>query len=306
MQTITGKTKLLGVFGHPISHTLSPIMHNALLEHLNIDAAYLPLPCEPARLEDAVRGFRALGFVGANVTIPFKEAMLKYVDELSEISKFMGSVNTLYWKDGIVGETLCGTTTDALGALSNLREHGVTYAKKRVAILGNGGTARALAFALTHLPKLGIGLDLVPQSLVVYGRNLSKVQALVNELNKAREGEMSSQTIQAAQLQDFASNALSIDIIINATSVGMTPNVNEAPIDTSSLLASHTVYDIVYTPAETLLLREAKARGCTVVSGIGMLIHQGAVSFEHWFPERKTEIKVSVMQKAINNFRKTP
>jgi shikimate dehydrogenase len=293
MPKINGKTKLLGVFGCPVSHSLSPVMHNALLDALGIDAVYLPLPCSPEQLPQAVAGFRALGFVGANVTIPFKEAMVHLVDELTPIAKFMGSVNTLFWKEG----KLCGTTTDSYGALQNLAENGVSLQGRKVALLGNGGASRALAFALLD-PAAAVR----PASVTLFGRDLNKVQALSADLRAVGLG--SGPQLDFSTLDQFPERATEFDLLINGTSVGMAPHLEEIPVPPQALHGGMVVYDIVYTPAETRLLREAKAIGCKVVPGMGMLVHQGALSFANfWFPQYSTRVDTQIMRNAIEAFR---
>lgn len=286
---IDGKTKILGVFGNPVSHTLSPVMQNALLHHLGINATYLPFPCDPARLAEAVQGLRALGFVGANVTIPFKETMVHLVDDLTPIARFMGSVNTLFWENG----KLMGTTTDAYGALNNLAEHGHQVEGQHIALLGNGGASRALAFAL---------LQKSPASVTILGRDSQKLATLCSELESA--GLTTSPRF--ATLDAFPTLASQFTMLINGTSVGMAPQTEAIPVEPGALHAGMVVYDIVYTPAETRLLREARLRGCATVPGIGMLIHQGALSFEHWFPDAIQDRKaaVAVMRQAIDAYRK--
>lgn len=289
MPQIDGHTQLLGVFGHPIGHSLSPIMHNALLQAQGIPAVYIPLHTLPQHLEAAVAGFRALGFVGANVTLPFKEPMVHCVDELTPISQFMGSVNTLFWKEG----KLWGTTTDPYGALQNLLEHGVNPAGKRVALLGNGGASRAIAFALLSPPELpGCG---APESVTLFGRDPQKVNALAQDLRAAGLGNHPQ--LHTALFSEFPNQAPSIDLVINGTSVGMAPHIHESPIPAMALHAQMVVYDIVYNPMQTQLLQDAASQGCHTVGGLGMLVHQGALSFNHWFPGMAN---VQVMRDALH------
>ncbi|HSQ41969.1 MAG TPA: shikimate dehydrogenase [Fibrobacteraceae bacterium] len=285
---ITGKTRLLGIFGHPVGHSLSPVMHNALLTHLNIDAVYVPIPCAPDKLREAMAGFRAIGFLGANVTIPFKEAMVPLVDRLTPIAQFMGSVNTLFWRDGL----LWGTTTDPYGALRNLKEHEVDLSGRNVALLGNGGASRALAFALLE-PQA----KRKPRRVCLFGRNADKVRVLVDTLRAAGLGE--EPLLEWKNLDSYPQCAQDFDLLINGTPVGMTPKENAIPVPPESLHPQQVVFDFVYQPEETLLLREARAHGCVTVPGIGMLIHQGALSFQHWFPEYADKVDVAVMQAAI-------
>lgn len=285
MVPISGKTELLCVFGNPIAHSLSPAMHNALFAHFQIPAVYVPLSPALHLLAEAIQGFRAMNFRGANVTIPFKEAVIPLVDEVSPISKFTGSVNTLYWKNGIIGETLVGTTTDPYGALRNLEEHGISVQNKRTALLGNGGAARAIAFALLQEKA----------NLTLVSRDKIKGEQLVQQLKSAFPEF--SESIAYCPLTDFEAIASEIEIVINATSVGMSPHENASPVSCKALCSNTTVYDIVYHPEDTLLLKAAKAKGCKVIGGKGMLVHQGAVSFEYWFPGIKAD--VSIMKQAI-------
>lgn len=269
---LNGKSETLCIFGNPIGHSKSPLMHNALFEALGINAAYVPFSPEPEKLADAISGFRALKIRGANVTIPYKTPVMELVDELSDISKFTGSVNTLYWKGGIVGGTLCGTTTDPYGCIRNMEEFGVDVSGKKVALLGNGGAAKAIAYTLVEKSC----------KLTIVCRSLEKGKALADSLNRAFDGK--APVVAAVTFDDFASVTDSIEIIINATPVGMTPNVDETPLPAEHLRASQVVYDIVYSPLYTKLLNQAKEVGCKVVTGEGMLVHQGIESFRKWFP----------------------
>ena len=270
-------------------------MHNALFKALGINARYLPHAPEPENFADAIRGFRAMDFRGANVTIPYKTEFMgddgspRLVDELSDISKFTGSVNTLYWKDCIVGGTLCGTTTDPYGCIRNLEEHGVHVCDKRVALLGNGGAAKAIAFTLVEQKN----------KLTVVCRNSEKGQALADSLNTHFKGA----DVKVSTFADFESISADFDIIINATSVGMTPNENESPLPAECLHAGQVVCDIVYAPPRTKLLQMAEANGCKVVTGEGMLVHQGIESFRKWFPKetenRTTEELARIMREGM-------
>ena len=301
MASINGKTETLCIFGHPVAHSKSPAMHNALFDALGINAAYLPYAPEPENFAKAIEGFKAMKFRGANVTIPYKteffnaDGSARLVDELSEISKFTGSVNTLYWKDGIVGGTLCGTTTDPYGCIRNLEEHGVNLTGRKIALLGNGGAANAIAFALVQQHN----------KLTIVCRTKEKGQALADRLNKHFEigilaHEMEDPDIRTPQFfevqvttfANFASISAHFDIIINATSVGMSPNVDESPLTEDSLHEGQVVCDIVYTPPRTKLLQMAETKGCKVVTGEGMLVHQGLESFKKWFP-KETENKTN-------------
>ena len=275
-------------------------MHNALFDALGINAAYLPYAPEPENFAQAIEGFKAMKFRGANVTIPYKTEFFnaddsaRLVDELSEISKFTGSVNTLYWKDGIAGGTLCGTTTDPYGCVRNLEENGVELTSRKIALLGNGGAANAIAFTLVEQEN----------ELTIVCRTKEKGEALANSLNKFfQSSEVRAQgknfkSVQVTTFADFASISANFDIIINATSVGMSPNIDASPLTSDCLHEGQVVCDIVYTPPHTKLLQMAEAKGCKVVTGEGMLVHQGLESFKKWFP-KETENKTNEELTAI-------
>ena len=292
MASINGKTETLCIFGHPVAHSKSPAMHNALFDALGINAAYLPYAPEPENFAEAIKGFKAMKFHGANVTIPYKteffnaDGSARLVDELSEISKFTQSVNTLYWKDGIVGGTLCGTTTDPYGCVRNLEENGVNPTSKKIALLGNGGAAKAIAYTLVEQKN----------KLTIVCRSRDKGQALADGLNQVFASKAAN--VEVATFADFASISANFDIIINATSVGMSPNIDESPLTSECLHEGQVVCDIVYTPPRTKLLQMAEANGCKVVTGEGMLVHQGLESFKKWFP-KETENKTNEELTAI-------
>ena len=270
---MNGKTETLCVFGHPIAHSKSPLMHNALFKALGINAAYLPYGPEPENFAQAIQGFRAMKFRGANITIPYKTPVMELVDELSPISKFTGSVNTLYWKDGIVGGTLCGTTTDPYGCIRNLEENGIQPKNTTIALLGNGGAAKAIAYTLLEQGN----------KLAIVCRNKEKGDALASALNPLFKG---SEKISVFSFQEFSKVSKDYKIIINATSVGMTPNEDETPLGSDSLNPGQTVCDIVYAPPKTKLLKLAAEKGCKTITGEGMLVNQGLESFKKWFPEQ--------------------
>jgi len=293
LASINGKTETLCIFGHPVAHSKSPLMHNALFKELGINAAYLPYAPEPENFADAIKGFRAMKFRGANVTIPYKTQFIdaetgepRLVDELSPISRFTGSVNTLYWKDGIVGGTLCGTTTDPYGCIRNLEEHGVEPSNTTVALLGNGGAAKAIAYTLVEQHN----------KLTIVCRSREKGEALAKGLGDG---------VQVVTFSEFADVSANNKIIINATSVGMSPNVDESPLPAECLHSDQVVCDIVYTPPRTKLLQMAEAKGCKVVTGEGMLVHQGLESFKKWFPaetaNQTTSFLVNVMRKGLQD-----
>jgi shikimate dehydrogenase len=265
---ITAQTKVLGVLGYPLKHTLSPLIQNYALQKAGIDAVYMALPCPPEQLESALQGIRAFGFTGVNVTIPYKEAIIPFIDEVSDAARFMGSVNTLYWNQN----KLCGTSTDGYGAIANLKAHGIETNSRNICILGNGGSARAIIYEILtqHSPK----------SLCILGRSLEKLELLCNEFNSLQNNPVIA---TFSLLENFTAMSPEFDLIINTTSCGMHPHTQTCAIDTSSLGPAHIVYDIVYNPKRTLLLHNAKQQGAQIVEGAGMLVHQGAKAFRYWF-----------------------
>jgi shikimate dehydrogenase len=267
---ITGTTRLVGLLGHPVEHSLSPEMHNNALRALAKDAVYLPLPVAPENLREAVAALRAFNFIGANVTIPHKHAVIKYLDSLSPACTMIQACNTIINRDG----KLHGETTDPEGMLKPLQEHFSISSAARICILGNGGSARTAAFALALLDS--------PPSLVIAGRSLERVEPLVEELRVKTEILVNGYLINSPE---FNSAVKSMDVVINCTPVGMYPNLITCPLDTDQLRRGTLVYDNIYNPQETVLLRKAAARGCKILGGREMLIEQARASFKLWFGE---------------------
>ena len=278
---ISGATKIVGIFGWPVAHSFSPRMHNAAFRALGLDYAYVPLPAPPEKLEEAIRGFRAMGFRGANVTIPHKEKVLPFLDGLSPLSEKMGTVNTLYWE----GDRLMGTTTDPWGALANLKQAGFDAQNQDIALIGCGGAARAISFgfACEH-PEM-------PITVVFRREDADQAQRLQRELLDKTEAAVS-----LFPLEDFERRAGNFELVVNATPVGMSPFDDATPFPTTMLHAGQCVLDIVYNPRRTRLLNEAQRRGCKTVEGIGMLLNQGAKSFELWTGR---EAPIDAMKRAL-------
>jgi len=278
---ISGKTRVCGVIGDPIEHTLSPTIHNAAFNHLKLDFVFLAFRVKAADLENAVRGMRGLGIHGLNVTMPHKSTVIAYLDEVDPAVKFLGSANTILNKNG----KLSGFNTDGVGALKALRENGTELSEKKVLLLGAGGAAKAIAFALAE--EVG--------ELVVLNRAAEKARELAEAL-----GRMFNKKVVGGSLSPdaIAKNLRDSDILINATSVGMKPNLSQSLVAPQWLRSDLTVMDIVYNPVETKLAEDAKAAGAKVISGVEMLIYQGAASFEIWTGRAAP---IEVMQKAALN-----
>ena len=250
--TIDGATQVYGLLGRPVAHSLSPAMHNAAFREMGINAVYVAFPV--ADLAQAVAGLRGLKIPGVSVTIPFKEEIIPLLDDLEPQAAKIGAVNTVVNRDG----RLVGHNTDWLGALLALEEK-TGIAGRRFLILGAGGAAKAIAFALQE--KGG--------QVAITDVDQDKALALSRKLWV--------EVVAPGYLAEYPA-----DVLINATPVGMEPNSAEIPLDPAFLDRYGVVMDIVYRPLETRLLQEARGRGCQVIDGLRMLIHQGAAQFELW------------------------
>lgn len=256
---------LLGVMGDPIAHSKSPAMHNAALKAAGVHGMYMPLHVHPDQLEAAVRGITALGYRGVNVTIPHKEQVMQYLDVIDESARLIGAVNTIVNENG----TLTGYNTDGIGYVRSLKEKAVPQIEgKRIAVLGAGGAARGVVYALA-LEK--------PGQISILNRTADRAVSLAADLQSYDIGNISGGGMQDAQAVLAAA-----DIVINTTAAGMHPHMDEVPVDPAWIREGAAVSDLIYNPLETRLLRESRLRGCTVHGGLGMFVYQGAVAFEHW------------------------
>jgi shikimate dehydrogenase len=267
---LTGKTTVVGLIGWPVSHSVSPPMHNAAFTALGLDWCYVPLPVptEPSeRIGEAVRGLRALGLRGANVTIPHKQAVMPYLDQLSPAALAIGAVNTIRVGDD---GTLVGDNTDAPGFIADLGDHSVDPAGQRVIVLGAGGSARAIVYGLAAAGA---------SEIVIFNRSQEKATSLSGQM-QALFPRCAVMTHSQDQLALIAQRS---QLIVNTTSLGMTPNVETTPWpDELSFQSQQVVYDLVYNPRQTRLLQKASADGARAIGGIGMLFWQGAIAFELW------------------------
>lgn len=249
---INGHTKIYGILGRPVTHSLSPAMHNAAFGKLGINAVYVPFPV--ADLPRAVAGIRGLALGGASVTIPFKEEIMPLLDELDPLAARMGAVNTVVNREG----RLCGYNTDWLGAVTALKAQSA-IAGEQVLVLGAGGAARAIAFGILENGGRVTITDLDAPRAATLARELAVAAIPLNAL-----GQCPASTL------------------INATPVGMAPDLEGLPLEPDLLDRFTLVMDIVYRPLLTRLLREAQARGCRIIDGLQMLIHQATAQFELW------------------------
>lgn len=271
-------TLLLGVMGDPIGHSKSPAMHNIALEAAGIPGMYVPLHVKPEDLVEAVKGAKALGFSGFNVTIPHKVEMLKLMDELDESAVCCGAVNTVVIQDG----KLKGYNTDGIGYIRSLKEElDSDLIGKHITILGAGGAARGVVYALLHEQ---------PASVTIINRTLNNAEQLVAEFSSDHL------QLQSGSYDHLDKVLPHTDILINTTSIGMSPNIEETPLDQALIPEGIIVSDLIYNPLETRFLREAKSRRCTIVGGLGMFIYQGAYAYEYWTGQ---PAPVSLMRSAL-------
>ncbi|TET17459.1 MAG: shikimate dehydrogenase [Dehalococcoidia bacterium] len=266
-RVISGKTRICGIIGDPIEHTMSPVMHNAAFNQLGIDYLYVPFRVRKEELGKAIGGMRALNIRGLNVTIPHKVAVIPFLDELDPLAEKINAVNTIANDEGI----LTGYNTDATGFLQALLDREVELEGKNMVILGAGGASRAISFILAERGA----------HLIILNRLLELDWA---EELASRISQIFTKEVEALELTD--ENLVKVlekaDILVNATSVGMSPNVDEIPVPANLLKPSLIVFDIVYNPIKTRLLREAEAAGAETIGGLDMLVWQGALAFEKW------------------------
>lgn len=275
---ISGNTRVCAVIGDPIEHSLSPAIQNAAFSALGLDFVYTAFRVKTSEVKDALVGMRVLGIAGFNVTMPLKEAVIPHLDELDENARFLNSVNTIHNRDG----KLFGYSTDGTGALKALKENGADPKGKRVVLLGSGAAARAIAYALVQ----------ETDELVVLNRTVSGAEKLAETLRRKFNRKIVADLLAPEVVKGQVGGS---DILVNATCVGMKPHVHQSLIAPDSLKVDLTVMDIVYNPVETKLARDAKAVGAKVISGVEMLIYQGAASFEIWTGK---QAPVQVMRKA--------
>lgn len=259
---LSGEARLAGVLGWPISHSLSPRLHGHWLREYRVDGAYLPLKVEPEKLPEALRGLIALGFRGANVTLPHKERALELCAEVTERAARIGAVNTLVVRDG----HLEGDNSDSFGFLENLKERADAWQPEQgpAVVLGAGGAARAILVAL---------LDAGVPEIRLLNRTRSRAESLAEDLGGP---------IQPLDWGSWERALEGAALLVNTTSLGMQ---GQPPLDIEldALPRSALVNDIVYVPLETRLLAAARVRGNPVVDGLGMLLHQARPGFESWF-----------------------
>lgn len=263
------KLKLFALIGDPVGQSLSPAMHNAAFRALGLNCAYITLRVPKPTLANAIAGVRALGIAGLNVTIPHKISIISLLDELDESANLVGAVNTVKNNRG----KLIGFNTDGEGALRALEEKIGSVKGKEVVLLGAGGAARAIAFSLAR----------VGARLTIANRTVPRAQALASAVEQKLSTNVKVASLNRAELTKALKN---VDVLINATSVGMHPKIDKTLVRANMMRRGLVVYDIVYQPLRTKLLREARRAGGKTIDGLGMLVHQGALAFEIWTGKR--------------------
>jgi len=269
---INGRTKITGIFGYPIEHTLSPAMHNAAFEDLNLNYCYVPFLVHPDLLEKAVLAIKAMNICGLNITIPHKEKVMPFLDEVNEEASFIGAVNTIVNSDS----KLTGYNTDGRGFMQSLSENGISTEGKEIVIIGAGGASRAISYYLSQKAK----------ALYLYDIDKGKVDKLADDLRKIRKN---------VSIAEDISNIDRFDVIINATPLGLKKE-DPLPFNTSRLKKEQIVCDLIYK--KTRLFEQAEEKGCIALDGLGMLLWQGIFAFELWTGKKPP---VETMRNALMN-----
>ncbi len=260
---INSKTRLLCLIGNPVEHSVSPQMHNAVFKSMGLDFSYVSFNVN--NLSDAMKGVRALGIRGGNITLPHKTGVKKYLDVCEELSTGMNAVNTFVNDKGV----LKGFNTDGLGAVKALEDEGIRIKGEKVAIVGAGGASKSISYVIAGKK---------PREIVILNRTPEKAESIRKAIGKfgvkAKALELSRKNIKTE-----LSNS---GVLINTTSVGMHPGIGETPVGKEALHKNLAVMDVVFNPLETRLLREAGSKGARTINGIGMLVNQGVLAFEIW------------------------
>ena len=286
MRAITGKTKLLGIIGDPVEHSLSPVMHNAAIADLGLDYIYVPFPVKQEDLKKAIAGFTATGLVGFSITIPHKQKIIPLLTEISEDAANIGAVNTVWrtesgWK---------GTNTDAVGFIAPLKAMSRDWTRMTPVVLGNGGAARAVIAGLTNLGC---------QEIHVVGRNPDKLALFYQSWSHATN---ISSILKIHNWDNLSSLIPAADLLVNTTPVGMSPHTDASPIDATLMQKLKTdaiAYDLIYTPNPTQFLKLARNRGATAIDGLEMLLQQGVAALEIWLQQ---PVPVDVMRNSLKEY----
>lgn len=271
---IDGKTQLIGLLGWPVSHTKSPALHNVVARAHNLNVVYLPLPVHPEAVEAAVQGLPALGFVGVNVTVPHKQAVMPLLDEIDPAAQAIGAVNTILFSpqpDGSYPPKSTGFNTDWIGFQQDLANNDVSFQGRDCVVLGAGGSARAVVYTLLKAEA----------NVILCARRPEQAQTLIADM--LAHFQQAQITATAFDQIDAVLAQVVAPLVVNTTPIGMHPNVSESiwP-DSRPFPAGSFVFDLIYNPAETQLMKQARAAGCGAQNGLGMLLGQAAAAFHIW------------------------
>ena len=284
MKLITGTTKLLGVIGDPIKHSLSPVMHNAAIAALGLDYVYVALPVAPSDLDTAIAGFAAIDLRGFSITIPHKQAIIPLLNHVSDVALAIGAVNTVWRTE----QGWSGTNTDVIGFLAPLKTYDRDWSQTKAVILGNGGAARAVVAGCAQLGCAAVK---------VVGRDRQKLAAFQQSwVDSPIPVELSIHTWE--ELPNLLPDA---GLIVNSTPIGMHPHDEASPLEdaiATQIAAGAIAYDLIYTPSPTQFLRQAQQQGAIAIDGLEMLVQQGAAALEIWVGQTAP---VEVMRQALRD-----
>ncbi len=278
------------VVGHPIAHSLSPVIHAYWLKHHSLAGSYKAHDISPDHLQDFFKGLKSGHFIGGNITLPHKEQALKLCEIISDEAKIIGAVNTIYLSGGKV----CGTNTDAYGFLANLDQSQPAWSEKTgvAIVLGAGGAARAIILALIKRSF---------KKIILLNRTVKRAQTLADYFNAYFNAYMGKDIISAAPLSQFARFAPQADLLVNTTSIGLNGTRHQG-LELSNIKKTALITDIVYNPLKTSLLTDAANLGLANIDGLGMLLHQAVPGFELWFgvrPEVTPALRQMIVRKMI-------
>ncbi len=271
------KTKTYAIIGNPVEHSMSPTIHNAAFKKNNVNAVYLAY--KTTDVKGAILGMRALEIGGFSVTIPHKIEVMKYLDEICPVAKKIGAVNTVINNQ----DKLYGTNTDGKGAYRAILQAGVKLDNEKCVIIGSGGAARAIAFTIAAESKV--------TEIVIIGVNEREYSGLAKEIT-----EKTCVKTTPANVEQTVENAKNASLIINCSPVGMHPNIDESPVRADVLEQNMCVFDVVYNPLHTKLLKFAKQKGCKIIFGTEMFLNQAVLQFELWTGQKAP---IKIMRKTL-------
>jgi shikimate dehydrogenase len=279
---IIGSTKLLGVIGDPIEHSLSPVMHNAALVAMGLDYIYVPFHIQPADLKCAIAGLAAIGVQGFNVTIPHKQTIMPLLADVTDVAKAIGAVNTVWRTE----QGWIGTNTDVEGFLAPLRSLDRDWSDCEAVVLGNGGAARAIVAGCAQLGCANIW---------VVGRNSQRLE----QFQQSWQSLPLASNLQVQRWENLPELLCHADLLINTTPIGMAPQIDASPVPAAWMASIHAAaiaYDLIYTPRPTRFLQQAQQQGALIYDGLEMLIHQGAAALKIWVQQA---VPINIMSQSL-------